>query len=290
MIIVKIQGGLGNQMFQYAAAMALAELRGTSLAIDVHGYRPRSPRRYELNEVFGIDARVAPKRLCRSHHGEPRTLSARVLNKIGLWRVRRSPSYVVENGPGYFKGFRDLADGTYLAGYWQSESYFESITEKVRAAFTFQPTLGNNLIRRVEEITSCNAVSIHVRRTDYVTIERGYFLESLQPGYYDSAMAHVAERVIDPVFLVFSDDTVWARKRFASVPYICRVMEENDPENGAADMYLMSLCKHHIIANSTFSWWAAWLGARTPRLVIAPVRFSPAEHAIDRYPPQWVVM
>lgn len=290
MIIVKLMGGLGNQMFQYAVARRLAWRHGTPLKMDfsfLEGEQTgNTPRIYAL-DTFRISAEKASQWEITYSSGKG---NARFLSGIArlLQRAARYTSYR-EHGFQFHPKLLSLSDKVYLEGYWQSEKYFTDITDIIRDEFTFiTPAEGINY-QLAQEISSVNSVSLHVRRGDYVTDRQTSEVHGICDGaYYVKAVEEIARAVKDPCFYIFSDDPEWVRKNLKlqySSRYICH--------NGTManeDLRLMSLCKHHVIANSSFSWWGAWLSANCNKIVMAPDRWfrDPGINTCDLIPESWV--
>ncbi|MEM9830572.1 MAG: alpha-1,2-fucosyltransferase [Bacteroidota bacterium] len=181
----------------------------------------------------------------------------------------------------------------YFNGYWQNENYFKTYSQKILHDFTPKDNLFSSTLEKdAADIQQCNAISIHFRRGDYVSntkTAQHHGVCSIE--YYMNAVQYVAKRVESPYFYIFSDDIDWVKSNF-SLRYGNRVIEGNNQYNSFTDMYLMSLCKHHIIANSTFSWWGAWLGRNPDKIVITPQRwfadFSRNEEKKSIVPPDWI--
>ena len=158
----------------------------------------------------------------------------------------------------------------YLNGYWQSEKYFKSAENKLRSELCPVNQLSEAGRKMLDEILHCPAVSLHIRRGDYITNPSAAAVHGVCPlDYYYSAVRHIAAHVQNPRFFVFSDDPQWAKGNLR-IGFPVRFVETNGPNNGLEDMWLMKSCRHHIIANSSFSWWAAWLNDSRDKIVIAP--------------------
>lgn len=257
MIFARAFGGLGNQMFQYAAGKALATRLGTDLAMDFRVIDRRGTRR--LTEVFDLDL-ATPEALPPVKHESAL--------RYGLWRAfGRNPRFQREDGLGYNPGFETWGDGTYLHGYWQSERYFAAIADHIRTAFRPVPAASPENAAIAEKIATTTAVSLHVRRGDYLALgAHGVCSEA----YYNAALAHITAQLDNaPTVFVFSDDPDWAK---ANLPLPCEkiVVDLNGPATDYEDLRLMSLCDHNIIANSSFSWWGAWLNTNPGKIVTAP--------------------
>jgi hypothetical protein len=278
MIIVKLMGGLGNQMFQYAAARRLADHHNTELKLDLSFLESRqspcTPRSYELFH-FNIKAAIATSR-------EVAEITGRGKNQLEstLVRLRQAAGFALlhrnvfsERHFHFDPAVLDLSDNIYLEGYWQSERYFEDIENTIRKEFTVRCSLSGKNRELADKIQSTNSVSLHVRRGDFVgnplTMETHGFCE---PQYYKRCVVEIAERVVNPHFFLFSDEPAWARNNFR-ISFPVTIIDHNPPDKGFEDLRLMSLCKHNITANSTFSWWGAWLNADTRKIILAPAEW-----------------
>ena len=244
-------------MFQYAAAAGLAARHDGRVALDAR----LAERRGEgvLTRVFDLPV-TAPKRLPPLKQKNP----------IGyaFWRATGlSPRFRRERGLGYNPGFDTWADGSYLHGYWQSERYFAHAADKIREAFRFPAFSNDQNEDMAAQIASGPSVALHVRRGDYLTVAAHVLCDQ---AYYDAALADVMREVGGtPTVYVFSDDPEWARENLP-LPLPKVVVDFNGPDTDFEDMRLMSLCDHNIIANSSFSWWSAWLNTNPAKRVAAP--------------------
>lgn len=282
MIVTRLRGGLGNQMFQYAAARQLALKHKTELGLDVAYYSDQGSsgvvdkRRYGLQHfaihgrdvVFSRSRRRAMKRLphwCKHLFG---------MDPAQLIRQKRFE---------YEPFFETLPNGVYLDGWWTSERFFKDSAEIIRTELT--PIGSLDATNQVEEIRrSSETVSVHIRRGDYLTLPDHHPTVTLK--YLESAMTYFSDRYR---FLVFSDKPDWCQAHLSGSNI--EFMTDNDEFD---DLLLMSACKHHIIANSSFSWWAAWLDPNPDKIVIAPDPwFGPAYahfETRDIIPPEWRIM
>ena len=286
MIISHIYGGLGNQMFQYAVGRALADKLGVALKLDVTDFACYPLRKYELDHLQ-INAEVAITEEITKLRG-----SSDVWHKVigVLRRQSRFPeSFIQEKAYTFDQSILMLGDQHYLKGYWQSEKYFPSITEQLRHEFQpiTEPTEKNAEV--IHNIDQQQAISVHVRRGDYVqNAQTNAYHGTTSLDYYKKAAEHIMASVRQPVFYVFSDDSEWVKANLtfnAQTEY----MTHNGPEKSHEDMRLMSRCKHHIIANSTFSWWGAWLGTNPGKIIIAPKQWFNQAGLDDRdlVPASW---
>lgn len=276
-------GGLGNQLFQFAAGRRLAVRHGAELVLDLgwfkHEGRTLARSRPYALDGFEFDARstVFHPRALRAFEERRRSpLSRRRLDVI---RQRDGDQAVDER-------VLEAPDDVLLIGYWQSEAYFLDVADlvrsevRIRAAPTARYAAFDALVERA------SAVAVHVRRGDYVSNPTTKaFHGVLGRDYYRRAVAHVAERVRDPVLVAFSDEPGWVERELAS-DLSLTVVSGGD---AFQELRLMSRCVHHIIANSSFSWWGAWLGERAGSVVVAPARWfaDPDIDASRIVPERW---
>jgi len=287
MNIVQIHSGLGNQMFQYAFLLALRHRNPDSKAdTSVYRYRP-SHNGYELNHVFGINETLATPQECHRLADVSKAFWPDLRRKLGFVQQREG---TVINEPNPAEGCQPELlekDNCYFIGYWQSERYFADITDEVRRAFTFHLPLTISADAKRTQITSCNSVSIHIRRTDYLKPRRIKDYNVCTPDYYQRAIAYMQSYVPGCRFFVFSDDYNWVKANM-EFPLGTVFVDGNTGQNAWQDMYLMSLCRHNIIANSSFSWWAAWLNNNPDKIVIAPSQWFRNRPRPDIVPEQWI--
>ena len=283
-IISRLHGGLGNQMFQYAAGRALALRTGKDLALDLRYFDAEVPF------GFGLVHFAASFRAATAKELPP----PRSSNPLGyaIWRgLRLAPRLVREKGLGFNAGVPLLRQPVYLHGYWQSQKYFVDCADRIRADFTITtpPTANNAAL--LDRIRATPAISLHVRRGDYASnpaITRVHGLCS--PDYYARAVDHVAASMTQaPVIFVFSDDPDWAEANLA-FGFETVIVRGNTAQTSHEDLRLMSACRHHIIANSSFSWWGAWLNPSVDKIVVAPGNWfaDPKMQNPDICPPSWM--
>lgn len=288
MIVVRLMGGLGNQMFQCAAARALALRHGVEARFDLSYLEDpppdATPREYALS-CFRLNVkRTTSDDFCLIE-AEPSTPDSRGRNPSRVSPHRLHP--VKQAGFGFDPRYFDAGPDTLLVGYWTSEDYFRDAETVIRDDFTFRnPPDGSN--RELAAEIGRDSVSVHVRRGDYVTNPSAGVLERLSPDWYAAAAAEMMTHVDARVFFVFSDDPDWCR-RHLRLPGDARFVEQNLPDAGHEDLRLMSLFRNHIIANSSFSWWGAWLYPHPDKVVIAPRRWftDPGIDTSRLTPPGW---
>ena len=292
LVITKVFGGLGNQMFQYAAGSALATRLRQPLEIDIRSIRLEgvSHNGYEIAHVFYTEPTHATDQSVSRLLGwrSSRTVQ-RVLRRSGATAL--FGRYVPEPHFHPWSGFDALDSGCYLDGYWQSQRYFAATTHQLHADFAFrQPLRGSNAILAERIAAATMAVSVHVRRGDYVSSSRAAAHHGMpELDYYRMALERLTSSLaLAPTCFVFSDDIAWARTNL-SLPNDTVFVDHNRGSDSHFDMHLMSRCRHHIIANSSFSWWAAWLNRRADKIVIAPKRwFLTSYDTSELTPPDWI--
>ncbi len=281
MIIIQIQEGLGNQMFQYALGLHVSIKFSEPLYFDLTDYRQQQLRKFELN-VFGIDNKEVNAATRFYYNG-----LIKIINFTGI----KYKNVFSEKSFAFDEKVFKTPYPVYYNGFFQSYKYFDNISSEVRKRLSFIYPLdqANQLI--VSQITTSNSISLHIRRGDYVFWEKfnsSHVLCGLD--YYEKGIEHIQQKTKNCRFFIFSDDPKWIR---ANMKFDYVLIEGNVGENSWKDMYLMSLCKHHIIANSTFSWWGAWLNPSTDKIVIAPQKWfgnETNEEMKDLCPPEWIRM
>jgi len=273
MIIVKLIGGLGNQMFQYAVGRRLAYKYNTELKLDIQGFKDYKLRNYSLNNFNIVENFATAKDL--SHvllHSDGSAV------KIFKHIIRNIPNvqsieYVKEKKFSFQQSILSLPDNVYLEGYWQSEKYFSDIEDIIRNEFSIVNPLTSASQEIAEQIKDCESVSVHVRRGDYVSNPKtNSFHGVCGLEYYCRAIDMIREKIDNPHFFIFSDDPEWVCcniKPDAPTTYVRHNYCSKDYE----DICLMSMCKHNIIANSSFSWWGAWLNTNPDKIIIAPSKW-----------------
>lgn len=270
MIIVRLMGGLGNQMFQFAAGKALAMRLGVPLQLDrtFLDYRSENPgytlRNFEL-DVFRIGTDIANKSDVSKMRKPLESRLSRVLPFLFANHV------FYETQKNYMQKFETLSDPVYMEGYWQTEKYFLSIADELREKiFVPVSAISPKNAELLNEIRNKKSASIHVRRGDYVTsAEANKFHGTCSVDYYERSAKMIAEKTGAEHFFVFSDEPEWVKENIV-LPYPTTYISHNVNRESCWDIFLMSKCNHHIIANSSFSWWGAWLNTSREKMVIAP--------------------
>ncbi|HRH26091.1 MAG TPA: alpha-1,2-fucosyltransferase [Candidatus Paceibacterota bacterium] len=284
MITVKLKGGLGNQMFQYALGRKLAVKHKTDLLLDTS--------RFEYNALYPNDAARQYSLDCfRLFPGARATNISQYKGGVIETAIRRITHKLIK--PDHFaydKKADHAKDGSFLEGFWQSEVYFKEIQNIIRDDFALKNPLGGNartVLQLIENLET--PVSVHVRRTDYVSNYRSVQLMGyMTDQYYVRASDAMKEKIgKTPSWVIFSDDIAWCKE---NMKFLDSALFVDKPDiKDYEEMALMSKCKHHIIANSTYSWWGAWLNPHKNKIVIAPKQWT-ADPRLDTslvLPPEW---
>lgn len=305
MITVSLLGGLGNQMFQYAAGKALAERHGVRLALDISGFRDDPLRSFLLDRLLVPEAiptaearaGAAGKAQGNFERAKWKGRIDRLLRCAGLPPMVQSPHDYREPHFHYDPVFEGLGSHTTLFGYFQSERYFAPIAKQLRGWFSLREPVGGaagEILARIE--ASRLPISVHVRRGDYLNPGTAEFHGIIGEPYYREALGRLEQATGgEPELFVFSDDPAAAEHVLNFVPKSRLVHVRGAAEGPWEDMALMARCRHHVIANSSFSWWGAWLNGAEGKQVIAPREwFAPAElkrhNTADLYPAGWIVV
>jgi hypothetical protein len=286
MIVTTVISGLGNQLFQYAAGLGLARKLGVPLRIDARFYETHKLRPYELGR-FRTSGRLMSTwdriRISVSAPQRQRDLPRRALRLLPVRRLR----FVDDAVAGFDPSVLESPDYTVLRGYWQNEDYFAHCADDVRREFEFRRPPDAETAAVLARVRQGGAsVCLHVRRGDYLTGK-----EILGPAplrYYQDALDWMRRRVPAASYFVFSDDPAWARENLPipGATFVTHNTGKNDPE----DLRLMAACDHFIIANSTFSWWGAWLSPNPDKLVVAPRQWFSRPNGNEPHivPGRWV--
>jgi glycosyltransferase family 11 len=275
MIISEFIGGFGNQLFEYACAYAQARRMNTKLVLDSMLLATDTLRNYELDSLS-----LRYDFVFRIPHKYPYIIKVALrkcfhfLLRIIAKNYKERKAYVFDDK------IYALSGNWRLRGYWQSEKYFKDYRDEIVSMFTPTYPMTTSFLKLKKQIESTNSVAVHVRRGDYVAL--GICLSDV---YYREALLRICQKVNDPVFYVFSDDMEYAKQLFAEfvseqVVPVCYEGHNSTIE----DFLLMKSCKHNIMANSSYSWWAAWANVHEDKIVVAPKR----ENKDDFYPEEWI--
>jgi hypothetical protein len=281
MIITKLQGGLGNQMFQYAFGLAVAKKLGTQLKLDCSRYLVDRKRPFDLDK-FNISAGLATDTEIRE--STKKTLIEKLLSKP-------SRTAIVEPLPSrYYEEYlnANAKDDMHFEGFWQSEKYFKAIENQIRQEYSLKGPHSQAFNEMTDRINGSNSVSIHVRRGDYLLAKHQNIYNACSIDYYKEAIGVIKEKIGQIEIFVFSDDPEWVKNNFT--PIFPFTLVSNGSFSIPEELALMSLCKYNIIANSTFSWWAAWLNSNNDKIVISPKKWfvDPNNNERDLIPTTWI--
>lgn len=289
MKIIKIIGGLGNQMFQYAFYLAVKKAcPSDKVLVDLHcfnGYKLHEG--FELDKIFSkIDVQKAYfKDIIKVSYPYPNFITW----KYGKHLLPKRKTMFIENKYLRFEENwkKTLGNNCYYDGYWQNENYFQDIKEQIKDVFTF-PELDKKNQETASLICSHESISIHIRRGDYLTDP--LFKETCQIEYYQKSISYAKKYINPELFCIFSNDTEWCKKVFSALLPKDKTIfiTWNHGKNSFKDMQLMSLCKHNIIANSSFSWWGAWLNKNKNKVVIAPKTWYAKKYYQHPIPTTWI--
>jgi len=281
MIITKLNGGLGNQIFQYSLGRRLATKHQTTLKLDILNFEKDPLRSYCL-ENFNIQENFADK-------NEINKLEKRGWQKIinNLLPYPRR-SYIQEKKIFFDENILRTKDNVCLDGYWQSEKYFKDIENIIRAEITLKKELSDEARQIEKNILSTNSISLHIRHGDYLNQKMSKIFEICGHDYYSKAIDKITETEKNPTFFIFSDDITWVKNNL-SLPRPHTLINRDKKFNDCEELILMNRCKNNIIANSSFSWWGAWLNNNPDKIVIAPKKwFKDARDIEDLIPSSWI--
>lgn len=286
MIIMEIKGGLGNQMFQYALGYKLT-LMGKKVKYDISSYvqnrRGNNLRKFEL-DLFELEMPIAAEREL-IQMGSGVSILGKICKRSGLGKNK---IYTENLDEGYQPSIF-MMDDIYMSGYWQSEKYFKDIRTQILDIYRMPPSMERENRAVLEEIGKTNSVSMHIRRGDYLNEQnRDIYGGICTSEYYESALNVLHQRMGNIKVFLFTDDPGWAKKKFKKDDVY--VVEENFNTNNAYDLFLMSRCRANIIANSSFSWWGAWLNQNREKVVIAPSKWFNNHNTSDYVCENWITI
>jgi len=291
MNIILIFNGLGNQMSQYAFYLAKKQYDSQVKYLYFPDKNVNQHNNFELEDVFSInESRGHINSLlnyvyglfdyAESHKGRKGKLLKTILKYLGVNLIVENSNYDYDSS--YLLN-KTIGTFFYYGG-WHSEKYFSNIKTQINDSFKFNVNLLDVMnLEILKEVCERTSVSIHIRRCDYLQTP---FKDVSTIEYYKKAINYIEERIEKPFYFIFSDDIVWVKQNF-DIPN-SMIVDNNKAKDSWKDMYLISKCKHNINANSTFSWWGAWLNDNTEKIVITPRKFSLLYESNDIYPESWV--
>jgi hypothetical protein len=281
MITTRLSGGLGNQMFEYAAARALALKNGTGVRFDLSYLLDRTwrPKRFKITfreydlDVFTVAATFAKRK--------PMPLFG-----LGMLYRRLCRPRGMEKSLRFDPEFFTFPDGTYLDGVWQSAKYFTGYEDTIRKDFSFSKDFSDEIKTLGAEIESSESLCVHVRRADFL----GSNHDICDANYYARGIAEIAKRTAIEKIYVFSDDVAWCEANMSLGHPTVFVSNAYAGWKNTGHLYLMTKCRHFVIANSSYSWWAAWLSGYAKKLVVAPKRWfqDSSIDTTDVVPTEWI--
>lgn len=282
MIIIRIMGGLGNQMFQYALYRKFLSL-GKDVKLDLSSFSTKQNFRHFELDKFGVPYELAdPKDVCRLGNTYS-SIADKIRGKLGI--TKRS-IYEENLDLGYQPVIFDM-DNVYLEGYWQSEQYFSDIRDEILSLYHFPMPLNQQSKKILDQIKSGPSVSIHIRRGDYLSSENSQVYGNIcTMDYYRKAIIYARNYYKNVRFYLFTNDPEWVRENLHEENMT--VVDCNNESNAIFDMYLMSQCDGNIVANSSFSWWGAWLNQHPSKLVLSPYKWRNRHDVRDSICTDWI--
>lgn len=290
MKIVKLKGGLGNQMFQYAFAKLIEQKTGDEVKLDLTSYKDlkedliRRPRILRFKISLPIATEEDIKKVCKfEHSGNSKSYKYRIglilesiLNKKYYFEINRA-----------YRDLNNLVNASYFDGYWQSYRYVDEVIGKLDKEFSLLDALDNKSLKMMKKIEETQSVFVGIRRGDYLLVKPKHY-GVLDEEYYKKAMNYIANKISNAVFFIFSNDINWVQKNFDfkdfNVIFITETVDDFE------DFILMTKCKHSIIANSTYHWWGAYRHDYAGKIVVAPKKWFADNAPIDIIPDRWIKM
>ncbi len=295
MIVVKLQGGLGNQMFQYAAGRELQRRTGGELALDLTSLLDRFPRNNAVFREYNLDIfRIQPRLTLLSYlarhlpvpllYMRGSSALAWLQDSVGFRRRILGPV-------AFLPEVLDAKGNVYLDGYWQSPKYFAGAEAILRTEFQVKRPLSPAGERLAAHMDATDSLSVNVRRTDYVTVQSAIDTHGfVGREYYERGVEQIAPKLKRPHIFITSDDVEWCKENLRFDYPTTILGQEYKGYKFGEELALMSRCKHFLIPNSTFAWWAAWLASSEDKIVVCPTNWfrDPAIDSSDLIPPQWI--
>jgi hypothetical protein len=246
MITVKLNGGLGNQMFQYAFGRSLAVQKKTNLLLDISNFDRDTKRSFLLHQ-YNIKAEAFKPNLIN-----------KITRKLKLTKIIGETTYKPEN----------IKENVLYDGYWQNEIYFKNLRPLLLNELSLKTETSSETKSWLSKIKKCESVSVHVRRGDYMEEKHKKLFGVLEKDYYVNAINRMKKVIANPSFFLFSDDVNWCKENLSDITRLYYV--SGNKIKITEELFLMSECNHNIIANSSFSWWGAWLNQSPNKIVITP--------------------
>lgn len=269
MVIVKLIGGLGNQMFQYAFAYAFSQKAHTQFKLDISAFESYDLRQYELDCFCILEEIATAKEICQLKYKDE-SFFRKTIRKITRQPQPFADTYYSEKTLLFDNDVFSKRGSYYLDGYWQSQRYFQDYREDLLRLLTLKENFHTKSQQYQQQILNSQSVSIHIRRGDYIANPKTDSIHgTCSISYYKKSISFITKKIKHPHFFIFSDDLIWAKDNlFINEPFT--FVELDRDASDCEEMFLMSHCKYNIIANSSFSWWGAWLNQNPNKIVIAP--------------------
>jgi hypothetical protein len=284
-VVIRLMGGLGNQMFQYAASRAVADRLNVPLKLDLSWFENSSDRNFALTP-FNINAELIKE--CKNTNAYLFKVF-RVITKRFKFFAKFNSNFT-EASYNFDPKILKLTSPVILNGYFQSEKYFELIKPKIIDEFSFVTLAKGETLKILKDIQNTDSICVHVRRGDYVlNKETNAYHGTCSLDYYNKAVHVSADGLANPHCFIFSDDHRWVHENLKlDVPYT--VVDIHNSDEAHEDLRLMSECKRFVIANSSLSWWGAWLCSNKNKKIIAPKKwFSDSSiNTDDLIPSEWI--
>ena len=291
MVIVSISGGLGNQMFQYAFSYSISQKTHKVTKLDINNFQTSNLRKYEL-ELFNISTHLISKAEAETLKFKNESVLGKILRQCKITKRPLSDMYYKEPHFNFDKNVYLLEEDVYFKGYWQSEKYFHEYKENLIKQFTLKNELHLESQQYQKMIKKKESISLHIRHGDYVTNKHTNNVHGIcSLDYYKNSVSTIEKKIKNAHFFIFSDDLNWAKENLNFIKNITFIeLSKNIPDH--EEMYLMSQCKHNIIANSSFSWWGAWLNPNDKKMVIAPKKWfnDTSINTSDLIPEGWLCL
>lgn len=290
MIISQLKGGFGNQLFQYAAALALARNCNVEVKVDVSELR-KPDELIGTERNFDLQHLINPPLIAADEEVDVLLNSNPVINLFQKLLPPYKRKIYKETDFTFDPNFFNAGDCLYLKGYRQSEKYFCPIENEIRQNFKIVEDLTKKLTAIAAFQKNNNSISVHIRRGDYSKKNIVEYHGILSEAYYKNAVEFISQKITNPTFYIFTDDIEWTKQNFV-IEHPHEFVSGQITKTSMEDFYLMSQCRHNIIANSSFSWWAAWLNPNPNKIVIAPKKWfnNPNLDTSDLIPDGWVKM
>lgn len=281
-------------MFQYAFGRALSCKLNTEVVVDSSFFNNINDEVTTKRELDICNFQVTLREVSIPDLKSLKPFRYRIVNailyKLGLNCLQNS-HYFFENQIGYNRSISRIKNNCFISGYWQSYKYFNEFDEIIRNDFSFPSISNSNTLNVYSKINNSNSVSIHIRRGDFLNNSLNNIHAVCSLDYYNSAVKFIQSTEFNPFFFIFSDDIEWAKVNF-KLESNCFFVDGSISKSSFQDLQLMSVCKHNIIANSSFSWWAAWLNANPKKVVVAPKLWyndnNLNNQTVDLIPTSWV--